>query len=121
MVAKAKIKKFEVKKVEHTLDFEVGDEVFHAKPELSGIALIGFVRAIQDVNSEENIEQDTSRSIEVLDVLLGLLKNALGPKEYRRFEEFMSREDIVVPIETLMEIVNFLIQEYTGGVPTEAS
>lgn len=122
MVAKAKIRKFEVKKITETLDFEVGDEVFHAKPELSGIALITFVRSIGEIQDETELaEGESGNSVETLDLLLGLLKNALGPKEYARFEDYMDSDGIIVPIETIMEIVQFLIQEYTGGTPTEAS
>ena len=47
MVAKAKVKRFEVEKVDGTLDFELGDETFHAKPKLSGITLINFVRGFR--------------------------------------------------------------------------
>lgn len=122
MVAKANRRKFEVKKIDSTLDFDLGDETFHAKPELSGIALISFVRSIQSVNQDgELTDADPASATEVLDVLLGLLKHALGPREYDRFIDYMDSDDIVVPIETIMEIVQYLIQEYTGGNPTEAS
>ena len=119
MVAKAKIKRFEVEKITETLDFEVGEEVFHAKPKLSGIALLNFVRGISKTKEVQEDGSEAGNS-EILDLLLSMLKDALGPKEYRRFEDYTSSDDIYVPIETIMEIVQYLIEEYTQS-PTEAS
>ena len=118
MVAKAKIKRFEIEKVDGTLDFELGDETFHAKPKLSGITLINFVRGVQEAN--EATEDDESRGTAVLDLLLGLLENALGAKEYKRFNEYIEQDGIYVSMETVMEIAQFLVGEYTES-PTEAS
>lgn len=118
MVAKAKIKRFEIEKVEGDLPFELGDETFHAKPKLSGITLINFVRGVQEAN--EASEGDEAKSTAVLDLLLGLLENALGPKEYARFLEYTEQDGIYVPMETIMEIAQYLVSEYTDS-PTEAS
>lgn len=118
MVAKAKIKRFEVEKVEGTLPFELGDETFHAKPRLGGITLINFVRGVQEAN--EAADDEETRGTAVLDLLLGLLKNALGTKEYDRFRDYTEQEGIYVPMETIMEIAQYLVSEYTES-PTEAS
>lgn len=119
MVAKAKIKRFEVEKVDGTLDFELGDETFHAKPKLSGITLINFVRGVQEAN-EVAEGDDESRGTAVLDLLLELLQNALGAKEYKRFTDYIEQDGIYVSMETVMEIAQYLVSEYTGS-PTEAS
>lgn len=118
MVAKAKIKKFEVEKVEGTLDFELGDEVFHCRPKLSGITLINFVRGVQKAN--EASEGDESKGTAVLELLLELLEDALGAQEYKRFIEYTEQPDIYVSMETIMEISQYLVGEYTQS-PTEAS
>lgn len=118
MVAKAKIKRFEVEKVEGDLPFELGDETFHARPSLSGITLINFVRGIQEAN--EAVEDDGVKSTAVLELLLGMLKNALGPKEYDRFQEYTEQPDVYVSMETILEIAQYLVSEYTDS-PTEAS
>lgn len=118
MVTKAKIKKFEVEKVEGTLDFQLGDETFHCKPRLSGITLINFVRGVQKAN--EDAEQDETKGTAVLDLLLDLLRDALGAKEYARFIDYTQQEGIYVPMETIMEISQYLVSEYTQS-PTEAS
>lgn len=118
MVAKAKVKKFEVEKVEGTLDFELGDETFHCRPKLSGIALINFVRTIQKVREEG--EESEASGASTMDALLELLQSAMGPKEYQRFVEYSSSEDVYVSMETIMEIVQYLIGEYTDS-PSEAS
>lgn len=118
MVAKAKIKRFEIEKVEGDLPFELGDEVFHAKPRLSGITLINFVRGVQEAN--EASEDEDTKGTAVLDLLLGLLQSALGPKEYDRFRKYTEKDGVYVSMETIMEIAQYLVSEYTES-PTEAS
>lgn len=118
MVAKAKIKRFNVEKVEGTLPFELGDETFHAKPKLSGITLINFVRGIQEASTD--VGEDAAQNTAVLDLLLGLLRDALGPMEHKRFLEYVESDGIYVSMETIMEISQYLISEYTEA-PTEAS
>lgn len=118
MVAKAKIKRFEVEKVEGTLDFELGDEVFHAKPKLSGITLINFVRGVQQ--AKEVAEEEDSAGAAILELLIGILEDALGPEEYNRFVNYTSNGEVYVSMETIMEISQYLVGEYTG-TPTEAS
>lgn len=118
MVAKAKVKKFEVEKVEGTLDFQLGDETFHCRPKLSGIALIEFVRTIQKVR--EQGEESEESGAATMDALLNLLQQAMGPEEYKRFVDYTSSDDIYVSMETIMEIVQYLIGEYTQS-PSEAS
>lgn len=118
MVTKAKIKKFEAEKVEGTLDFQVHEEVFHAKPRLSGITLINFVRGVQKANDAS--EDEETKGTAVLDLLLDLLEDALGETEFKRFTDYTSRPDLYVSMETIMEISQYLVGEYTQS-PTEAS
>lgn len=118
MVAKAKIKRFEIEEVSGDLPFELGDETFHAKPKLGGITLINFVRGVQEANEASDNEE--SKGTAVLDLLLGLLKSALGPKEYGRFLEYTEKDGVYVSMETIMEIAQYLVSEYTES-PTEAS
>ena len=118
MVAKAKIKRFEVEKVEGTLDFGLGDEVFHAKPRLSGITLINFVRGVQ--KAQEASADDDSAGSAILELLIGILEDALGDEEYKRFVDFTSNGEVYVSMETIMEISQYLVGEYTQ-TPTEAS
>lgn len=118
MVAKAKIKRFEVEKVEGTLDFELGDETFHCKPRLSGITLINFVRGVQKAN--EAAEDEDSKGTAVLDLLLNMLEDALGDTEYKRFTDYTAKEGVYVSMETIMEIAQYLVGEYTQS-PSEAS
>ena len=115
-VQKAKIKKFEVEKVEGTLDFELGDETFHCRPSLNGLTLIEFVRGVQ--RAQEDSEEGSN--IEVLELLLGILKDAMGPTEYSRFTQYLNNPEINVPMETVLGIAQYLIEEYTSS-PTEAS
>lgn len=91
------------------LTFELYDEEFTCYPEVQGYMLLNFS---QQISSEDQSE--------VTGALLGFFKNVLLPESYERLEVLWTDPERIVQIETLSDIVGWLVEEYTDR-PTPAS
>lgn len=88
--------------------FDIADETFTAKPDIQGIVLMDF------------LEESTSGGVSSIVAFKSFLKEALEEEEYKRFNTYLRTAPKQIPVETITEIVQFLIEEYTSR-PTKAS
>lgn len=110
-MATRKLKSFTSKKKDtaEPIAFELEGESFEAYAEVPGAVLLDFIGA-----SDSDSTGKSAASI------LEYLKNSLNAENYKRFNKIIRDPEVLVDIETLAEIVSFLIEERTSR-PTEAS
>lgn len=91
------------------VSFDLYGQTFNCYKQINGIALLRFVK---EANSE-----DGARATQAL---LDIFKRVMNDSEYERFLALCEDPDTIVPVETLSEIVSFLIEIYTDR-PTQQS
>lgn len=91
------------------LEFDLFEETFSCRPELQGATLLTY--------SKRFASEDMG---EVNAAFLDFFQSALKTESYERFKELCDSEDKIVKIETLGEIAEWLIEEYTDR-PTKGS
>lgn len=91
------------------LDFSLHGETFNCRPRLQGAVILDFLSSGQDDSGAGTAAQ-----------ILGIFPSALYPEDNARFEALIRDPDRIVELETLSEIVAFLIEAYTSR-PTVAS
>lgn len=91
------------------LEFELHGETFSCRPELQGATLLTY--------SKRFASDDLA---EVNAAFLDFFGSALKADSYVKFKELCESEDKIVKVETLGEIAEWLIEEYTDR-PTKGS
>lgn len=91
------------------LVFKLYGEKFTCYPEVQGAKLMRFSK-----------EATSGEQGEVMEALLGFFKTVLYPEDYTRLEDLWEDPERVVPIETIGDIVGWLVEEYTER-PTSPS
>jgi hypothetical protein len=91
------------------ITFDLYDEDFSAYPEVQGVQLLEFSKKI---SSE-------SQTV-VTGALLEFFEQVLYPESYERLVELWNDPKRIVPIETISDIVAYLVEEYTDR-PTPQS
>lgn len=89
------------------ITFRLYDEEFECRPELPGAVLLKFFKASADVASADS--------------LLDFLHHAIFPDDWERFNELIEDPDRVVRLDKLGNIVTWLVEEYSGSLPTKPS
>lgn len=87
-----------------SLEFELGGEAFAVELPLPGIALLDMANVAE------------AEGVEAVTAFNQFLTVALGEAEFKRFHDAALRTRL--PIERLMEIVQWIVEESTGR-PTE--
>lgn len=88
--------------------FDLNDQTFTGRPRLPGAVILGFISSADEEGGA------------VAKQLLGFFDSALEPESLERFTKVINDPDEVVELETLSEIVGWLIEQYTSR-PTAAS
>lgn len=91
------------KNQDEPLTFRLYDETFHAVPSIQGKLLMGLVK---DSNMDDPAESAA--------MVLGFFDKVLVPESLARFNDLMESKDKIVPVETMAEIVGWLVEEYSG-------
>ena len=91
------------------LNFTLNGTTFECRPAIQGSVLLKFV-----ANANAN---DPSRAAEAVDMFF---KTCLTEKSYADFTEMTESPDVIVEMEQLTEITQWLIEEYTDR-PTRGS
>lgn len=91
------------------LVFDLFDEEFECRPEIQGATLLTYSKRF----SSDDLG-------EVNAAFLDFFQSALKKESYERFEAICNSEDKIVKVETLGEIAEWLIEEYTDR-PTKGS
>lgn len=85
------------------LTFRLYGETFHAIPSIQGKALMGLVKS-----------SDTDNPAESANMVMEFYDKVLLPESLVRFNALLDSQDKIVPVETLAEIVGWLVEEYSG-------
>lgn len=85
------------------ITFRLYDETFHAVPAIQGKVLMGLV-------SNANVDDPSQSAAAVI----GFFDKVLVPESLERFNALVESKDKIVPVETLAEIVGWLVEEYSG-------
>lgn len=110
-MAPRKLKSFTSKKTEKVepIPFELEGEKFEAYGAVSGAVLLDFLAAAAGETSG-----DTAKALMVY------LERSMNASEWRRFNKLIHDPDVLVELETLSDIVSYLIEERSSR-PMEAS
>lgn len=85
------------------LTFRLYGEDFHAIASIQGKTLMGLMK---NANGEDAAESAT--------MVLDFFDTVLLPESLVRFNKLVESQDKIVPVETLAEIVGWLVEEYSG-------
>jgi len=85
------------------LSFKIYDEEFYCLPVLQGKVLLDF---IQSANSE-----DTAENAKIIQTFFS---KVLKTDSYQKFDALLDDKERIVTVETLSEIVGWLIGEYSN-------
>lgn len=114
MVAKKRHKSFAPKVEEaEPITFTILDEEFEAYPQLQGAVIVELLAGLADTGEEGNGAAAAS-------LLTNVFEFALKPESLERFKKLTHDPERIVDLETLSEIVSWLMEEYTDR-PTEDS
>lgn len=89
--------------------FSLYGETFNCYKQIHGVTLLRFVK---QASSEDGSE--------TTDAMLGIFEKVMPREEYERFEALCDDPDTVVPVETLGDIIGFLMECYSDR-PKEES
>lgn len=89
--------------------FDLYGETFNCYKQINGVSLLRFV---QEANNEDGAK--------ATEALLDMFKRIMPSKEYERFMALCDDPDTVVPVDTLSDIIGFVIEVYTDR-PTKES
>ncbi len=90
--------------------FELNDRTYKCKDEVQGALILDFVSAA-----------DSGGAAAASKILPFIRASLDGQEELDAFNELLESDDVFVEMETLGEIVGFLIEEYSDQRPTKAS
>jgi len=85
------------------LSFALYGETFDAVPKVQGKMLIELVK-----------KADSEDSGAAAEMILSFFEDVLLPESYTRFDALITSPDKVVEVDTLAEIVGWLMEEYTN-------
>ena len=89
------------------LSFKLYDEEFRCRPAVQGKTMLDMV-------SNSNSDDGAAMAKTVED----FFATAILPEDYEKFDALLKDPDKIVTVETLTEIVAWLVEEYTGR-PTQ--
>lgn len=93
--------------VREKLSFKIYDEEFECIPALPGKTLLAFAAA-----------SDTEDGSESAKAITMFFEKVLTPESYARFEILAEDPDRLVTVETLAEIINWIVEAYSDR-PTQ--
>lgn len=115
-MAKRSLKKFTPKASnlnQEPIEFEIYDETFEAHPVIQGAVILEFITATASTSEDKTSSALTAH-------IIPFFKATLVPESYERFNSLITSHDRIVIVEDLMEILAWLIGEYTAR-PTSGS
>lgn len=105
-VAKKRHRSFSPKVEGDPITFDLYDQTFTARPEIPGATILDFASAGQDGTTNVSAITD-------------FFKSALLADDFVRFDALIHNPDTLVTMQTLTDIIEFLVEEYSGGRPLE--
>lgn len=111
-MTKGQPRKFATRKAkaqeETEIGFDLGETHYDCRPEIQGAVILEFIAAADNGNSGAAAQ------------ILPFFDEVLPEDELEKFKAQLKSKDEIIEMETLSEIVGYLIEEYTDR-PTEAS
>ena len=92
-----------------SLSFKLYGEEFNCRPAIQGKVLLKFAAG----SSSEDAADSTN-------AILGFFEVALLPESHKRFEKLIEDPDKIVSVETLGEIIGWILETYSNR-PTQVS
>lgn len=89
--------------------FDLYGETYTCYKQIHGVTLLRFVK---DANSEDGAKAP--------EAMLGIFERVMPPEEYKKFEALCNDPETVVPVDTLGEIIGWLLEIYADR-PTKRS
>lgn len=89
------------------VSFDLYDETFNCYKQIHGVTLLTFVKRASSDDGKE-----------ATDALLSIFERVMPNEEYERFVALCDDPEKVVPVETLGEIIGWLMEVYSER-PTE--
>lgn len=110
--AKTAVRKFgSVKKdVADPIKFEIADVELEALREIPVLSFLEFAELMSEDDDGDN------NKVKAINMYI---KDSFDTANYKKFKNVSSRPDVALSTEELMEIVQFLIEERSGGNPSE--
>lgn len=110
MSAKSRFKDFGagVEKDSGPLSFKLHGEEFHCVPRIQGQVLLDLVAKSGDTSPQGSA-----------DTMNMFFLNVLQDESYKKFEALTRDKDKIVEVQTLAEIVSWLMEEYSDRPPTQ--
>jgi hypothetical protein len=110
MSAKSRFKDFGagVEKDASPLSFKLHGEEFQCVPRIQGKVLLDLVAMAGDTSPQGSA-----------DTMNLFFKSVLRDESYEKFEALTRDKDKIVEVQTLAEIVSWLMEEYSDRPPTE--
>ena len=99
----ARFKDFGAPSSDEPITFKLHGEKFTAKGAIQGKVLMNIMK-----------EADADNPAESAGMILDFFDVALLPESKKRFDALLEDDDKIVPVETLAEIVGWLMEEYAG-------
>jgi hypothetical protein len=84
------------------VSFDLYGDTFNCYKQIHGVTLLRFVK--------EATSEDGARATEAM---LGIFQRVMPDDEYARFEKLCEDPDTVVPVDTLGEIIGWLVEVYS--------
>ena len=91
------------------LSFKIHGEEFHCYPNIQGKTLLNMV--------SQSMESDSAMAVEVINTFFD---KTLKPESKERFDLLVNDPERIVTVETLGEIVTWLVEQYSSR-PTQGS
>lgn len=88
------------------LTFDLGGETFTCYPEVQG-------KTILDIMRTAAVSDEDARGLLMAVSMTDFFEKVMPPEEYERFSQLMEDPKRIVPMDTLSEIMSWLIEEYT--------
>jgi hypothetical protein len=112
---KKRHKSFKVVNIDESepLTFDLGGEEFTCYPEIQGKAILDIMRTAAEGDAD-------TRGVMMAVSVLDFFEKVMDASEYERFNKLMEDPKRIVPMDTLSEIMSWLIEEYTDR-PTKPS
>lgn len=92
-------------KNETPLFIELLDKEYEAHSDIPGATILEFAAASESGSSAG--------------VLMEFLEKAIKPKDFAELKKVLNDPEVSIPVETIGEIVSYLIEQYTGDRPLE--
>lgn len=93
------------------LSFDIEGETFACRPAVQGEVIMDFLIQMAQVEG----------SMRAGKTVYSLLERCMEPAEYARFREFLKNPDLIVEMQTIIDIATYLTEEYISRPTSQDS